>query len=139
MGSLASSEGKRWLPGVVTDVMSVKVTVRLVDGRLVCRHLDHVRRREADSEPKALPEPSTQFGGGALEPALLTSGPVRLPLKATYPAAAEGTEGAARCAEGAARPAKPPLSVMPSQQSASEPPEVLPRHSYNLRPRPRPS
>ena len=43
---LRGAEEKHWLPGVVIDVASVKVTVHLCDGRVVCRHRDQVRWRE---------------------------------------------------------------------------------------------
>ena len=46
---LQGVNGRTWLPGVVLDVCSVKVTVMLMDGRVICRHVDHVRRRETVS------------------------------------------------------------------------------------------
>ena len=48
------SSGQRWLPGVITEVRGPQsFCVELADGRIVRRHIDHVRNRTSDhSKPE---------------------------------------------------------------------------------------
>ena len=60
---LQGTEGRNWLPGVALDVCSVKVTVMLSDGRVICRHVDHIRRRETETVPEGVSPPGYRERG----------------------------------------------------------------------------
>lgn len=46
-------DGPRWMAGEVTAVRSQLCEVRLCDGRIFTRHLDHIRSRESEESKKA--------------------------------------------------------------------------------------
>ena len=69
---LQGVNGRNWLPGIVLEVCSVKVTVMLSDGRVICRHVDHVRRRATETPPERAAPPDYREGlvcEGAVRPA----------------------------------------------------------------------
>ena len=121
---LRGAEEKRWLPGVVVDVNSVKVTVRLSDGRMVCRHLDHVRRRVVE-EPPRTPEQTVPLSADSAVPAPVIVVPAVPTPKLTRSAAVGSTDGLVRPIE--------PLPQSPAKQPSP------PKHGYNIRPRHKPS
>ena len=79
---LQGANGRNWLPTWCSaiEACSVKVTVMLTDGRVICRHVDHVRRRETETVPEGVPGPGDREGDVCedvlcpLEPPALESG-----------------------------------------------------------------
>ena len=130
---LRGAEEKHWLPGVVIDVASVKVTVHLCDGRVVCRHRDQVRWREVAVAP---PERSDGLTGAPGERSVSLRGesvaetprPAFTPPEA--PPAVEVSVPAEAVVEPAAASPTREAGVNPRPASA-----LQAGHGYNLRPR----
>ena len=106
---LRGGEGRTWLPGVLVGKAGVKLWVRLKDGRIIDRHLDHVRAvsrcppvrcppvRRRDTDPPSAGYPrelvtSQCTAARAQQPAAVTSPPATV----TAAAAAGGVRGEPR-------------------------------------------
>ena len=109
---LQEAAGSSWLPGVVLEVVGVKVTVLLNCGKVVQRHLDHVRRDSARGHRRVSSD----------EVSLADPVPVVVPPASTAPAAA-------------AAATSPPAAAAPVPPVA----ERGPTGHYDLRPRPTPT
>ena len=109
---LQGSEGRSWLPGVVLEVMGVKVTVLLDCGKIVQRHLDHVRRAAGGVSRSVGAADMRRFP--------------RLRDAADVPVFVQPSGGATAPAQGR------------EPSAEREQPTRAPGHSYNLRPRPTP-
>ena len=138
---LRGGEDKHWLPGTVLDVVSVKVTVQLSDGRVVCRHRDQVRRREG------LAVSSERSAGAAVDPvepavplpgeAIVAASPPVIPPSLGSPGGV--TPPAVPLSPGAGHPPVPAAtkeaSVHESGDNTSTTSVPAQGHGYNLRPR----
>ena len=88
------AEGRSWLPGVVLEVVGVKVTVLLDCGKVVKRHLDHVRRDATRARGRVSSDDDVSLADPV---------PVTSPAPVVPPAAA-----ATPTPEGEPEPARPP-------------------------------
>ena len=62
VGRLRGGEGQVWMPGVLVGRAGVKLSVRLEDGRVIHRHLDHVRPADRPSAGDLSRRPSPVVG-----------------------------------------------------------------------------
>ena len=104
-------DGCSWLRGVVLEVVGVKVTVLLDCGKVVQRHLDHVRRDSGRHSGTMSSDVPMTDPLSVADPAIM---PDPVPVTVT------------------------PAAAAPAPEREPEQPTGAPRHSYNLRPRPTP-
>ena len=108
---IQGADGRSWLRGVVLEVVGVKVTVLLDCGKVVQRHLDHVRRDSGRHSGTMSSDVPMTDPLSVADPAIM---PDPVPVTVT------------------------PAAAAPAPEREPEQPTGAPRHSYNLRPRPTP-
>ena len=127
----------KWLPGVLeTQTGPVSFTVRLSDGRLWKRHIDHLRQRlphEPQPEPLDTDEPAAQLPvprpdaiGQPLTPELSASGVPANTKPAPHPAATtlrpNASSSATPTRSEQARPPDTGISTTPRESTSTVPP-----------------